>query len=247
MGGIHIAEALQIPYFRAFTMPWTRTRAYPHAFAVPERKMGGGYNYMTCAQAKLEEDVLDLTSRCRYTMFDAVFWRAIAGQINRWRRKQLGLHGTSLEKLEPHRVPFMYNFSKRVVPPPLDWYEWVHVTGYWFLDGNDDAGQKWEPPEALVEFLTRAKAHGKKVVYIGFGSVSRTPPSVLRAIGSPSGRRSWFLILRSSRASSSKRCGSATSSPSSRKAGPTVFRAPSPRSLSTTRSRCPSLRLRSTR
>lgn len=27
-------------------MPWTRTRAYPHAFAVPERKMGGSYNYM---------------------------------------------------------------------------------------------------------------------------------------------------------------------------------------------------------
>jgi len=39
MGGIHIAEALQIPYFRAFTMPWTRTRAYPHAFAVPENKV----------------------------------------------------------------------------------------------------------------------------------------------------------------------------------------------------------------
>ena len=29
MGGIHIAEALRIPYYRAFTMPWTRTRAYP--------------------------------------------------------------------------------------------------------------------------------------------------------------------------------------------------------------------------
>ncbi len=39
MGGIHIAEALRIPYFRAFTMPWTRTRAYPHAFAVPEHKV----------------------------------------------------------------------------------------------------------------------------------------------------------------------------------------------------------------
>jgi sterol 3beta-glucosyltransferase len=56
MGGIHIAEALRIPYFRAFTMTWSRTRlaytlllgsylslthrrAYPHAFAVPERKV----------------------------------------------------------------------------------------------------------------------------------------------------------------------------------------------------------------
>lgn len=39
MAGIHIGEALRIPYFRAFTMPWSRTRAYPHAFAVPERKV----------------------------------------------------------------------------------------------------------------------------------------------------------------------------------------------------------------
>jgi sterol 3beta-glucosyltransferase len=46
MAGYHIAEALQIPYFRAFTMTWSRTRAYPHAFAVPEHKMGGSYNYM---------------------------------------------------------------------------------------------------------------------------------------------------------------------------------------------------------
>ena len=29
MGGLHIAEALRIPYFRAFTMTWTRTR-YSH-------------------------------------------------------------------------------------------------------------------------------------------------------------------------------------------------------------------------
>ena len=48
MAGIHIAEALGIPYYRAFTMTWTRTRAYPHAFAVPDHKMGGGYNYMVC-------------------------------------------------------------------------------------------------------------------------------------------------------------------------------------------------------
>ena len=27
MGGIHIAEALRIPYFRAFTMTWSRTRS----------------------------------------------------------------------------------------------------------------------------------------------------------------------------------------------------------------------------
>ncbi len=29
MGGYHIAEALKIPYFRAFTMTWSRTRLVP--------------------------------------------------------------------------------------------------------------------------------------------------------------------------------------------------------------------------
>ena len=62
-------------------------------------------------------------------MFDQVFWRAISGQINRWRRETLGIESTSLDKLEPHKVPFLYNFSPTIVPPPLDWYEWIRVTG----------------------------------------------------------------------------------------------------------------------
>ncbi|ODQ68558.1 hypothetical protein NADFUDRAFT_81477, partial [Nadsonia fulvescens var. elongata DSM 6958] len=79
MAGIHIAEALNIPYFRAFTMPWSRTRAYPHSFIVPDQKMGGSYNYLT------------------YVMFDNVFWKGIAGQVNRWRKKTLHLPATNLE------------------------------------------------------------------------------------------------------------------------------------------------------
>ena len=69
MAGSHIAEALNIPYFKAFTMPWTRTRAYPHAFAIPSHKKGGTYNELS------------------YFLFDQVFWKAIAGQVNRWRKK----------------------------------------------------------------------------------------------------------------------------------------------------------------
>jgi sterol 3beta-glucosyltransferase len=30
MAGYHIAEALRIPYFRAFTMTWSRTRRVTH-------------------------------------------------------------------------------------------------------------------------------------------------------------------------------------------------------------------------
>ena len=61
--------------------------------------------------------------------FDQVFWRAISGQINRWRKRTIGISSTNLDKLEPHKVPFLYNFSPTVVPPPLDWYEWIRITG----------------------------------------------------------------------------------------------------------------------
>lgn len=155
MAGIHIAEKLGIPYFRAFTMPWTRTRAYPHAFIMPENKMGGAYNYMT------------------YVMFDNIFWKATAHQVNRWRNKTLGLPNTSLEKMQPNKVPFLYNFSPSVVAPPLDFSDWVRVTGYWFLDEGGD----YEPPKELWDFIQKARADGKKIVYVGFGSIIVNDPA----------------------------------------------------------------------
>ncbi|KAK7468549.1 Sterol 3-beta-glucosyltransferase [Stygiomarasmius scandens] len=178
MGGYHIAEALSIPYYRAFTMTWTRTRAYPHAFAVPERKMGGSYNYMS------------------YVMFDQVFWRAISGQINRWRRNLLQLGSTSLDKMEPHKIPFLYNFSPHVVPPPLDWPEWIRVTGYWFLDSADVSSKKWTPPSDLVNFIDSAHQQGKKVVYIGFGSIVVSDPrSMTRCVIEAVVRSGVYAIL----------------------------------------------------
>lgn len=154
MAGIHIAEKLQIPYFRAFTMPWTRTRAYPHAFIMPEHKMGGAYNYMT------------------YVMFDNIFWKATAQQINRWRNKTLGLPNTSLEKMQPNKVPFLYNFSPCVVAPPLDFSDWIRITGYWFLD----EGTEYVPPKELADFIQKARDDGKKLVYVGFGSIIVNDP-----------------------------------------------------------------------
>ncbi|KAK7757541.1 Sterol 3-beta-glucosyltransferase [Diatrype stigma] len=155
MAGIHIAEALGIPYFRAFTMPWTRTRAYPHAFVMPEHKMGGAYNYFT------------------YLMFDNLFWKATAGQVNRWRNACLGLPNTSLEKLQPNKVPFLYNFSPSVVAPPLDYSDWIRVTGYWFLD----EGSNYTPPDDLREFIEKARRDEKRLVYVGFGSIIVPDPA----------------------------------------------------------------------
>ena len=157
MAGIHIAEALKVPYFRAFSMPWTRTRAYPHAFIVPEHKMGGAFNYFT------------------YVMFDNVFWRSTAGQINRWRKRELGLRSTNLVTMQPNKVPFLYSFSPSVVVPPLDYSDWIRVTGYWFLDEASD----YTPPEELTSFISKARTDGKKIVYVGFGSIVVDDPAAM--------------------------------------------------------------------
>jgi sterol 3beta-glucosyltransferase len=157
MAGIHIAEALEIPYFRAFTMPWTRTRVYPHAFAVPEKKLGGAYNSSS------------------YVTFDYIFWLAIRGQVNRWRRRELGLQSTSQSRMAANSHPFLYNFSPNVVIPPTDWPDWIKVTGYWFLDESD----KYEPPEDLVAFIKKARDDNKKLVYVGFGSIVIDDPAAL--------------------------------------------------------------------
>ncbi|KAG9581747.1 UDP-Glycosyltransferase/glycogen phosphorylase, partial [Aureobasidium melanogenum] len=157
MAGIHIAEALGIPYFRAFTMPWTRTRAYPHAFGMQNNRMGGAYNYMT------------------YVIFENIFWKATSGTINRWRKEELGLKATTMEKMQQDKVPFFYNFSPSVVVPPLDFGEWIRVTGYWFLDEADN----FTPQKELLDFIKKARTDKAKLVYIGFGSVVVPDPKQL--------------------------------------------------------------------
>ncbi|KAG4220325.1 Sterol 3-beta-glucosyltransferase, partial [Phytophthora cactorum] len=122
---------------------------------MPEHKMGGAYNYVT------------------YVMFDNVFWKATAHQINRWRNNILGLPNTNLEKLQPNKVPFLYNFSPAVVAPPLDYSDWIRVTGYWFLD----EGAEWTPPDDLMNFIQQARKDEKKLVYVGFGSIIVPDPA----------------------------------------------------------------------
>lgn len=151
MCGIHIAEALGVPYMRAFTMPWTKTKAYPHAFIVPDQKRGGSYNYLT------------------HVMFETVLWKGISSQVNKWRVNELDLPKTNLLRMQQYKVPFLYNVSPSVLPPAVDFPDWVSVTGYWFLD--EGSADDYNPPKELVEFLDCAKEDGKRVVYIGFGSI----------------------------------------------------------------------------
>nr|CDI53382.1 UDP-glucose:sterol glucosyltransferase Ugt53A1 [Melanopsichium pennsylvanicum 4] len=151
MAGIHVAEGLGIPYFRAFTMPWTKTNAYPQAFSVPSIEMGPSYNSSS------------------YALFDQIMWVATSGQINRWRKHMVGIGPTDLNKLDADNVPFIYNFSPAVVPMPNDWGDRVKISGYWFLDNPES---NWKPPKEMLEFLVKAKDDGKKIAYIGFGSIT---------------------------------------------------------------------------
>lgn len=154
-GGIHVAEAVGCYYMRAFTMPWTRTSAYPQAFSVPSKDLGPQYNAMT------------------YSVFDQILWLASSGQINRWRKNMLHLDPIDLAKLDQGSVPFMYNFSPAVVPPPLDWGDLIMVTGYWVIQKDSS---KWTPPHSLTEFMRKARDDGKKLCYIGFGSITLSDP-----------------------------------------------------------------------
>lgn len=154
MAGIHIAEALKVPYFRAFTMPWTRTRAYPHAFINPDANHTGRYNYMT------------------YVIFENMVWLGIANQVNSWRKKTLGISKTNLEHLHQYEVPFLYCVSPYMLPPTVDQPDWIHITGYWEVDQD----LKYKPPKNLSDFIELARKDGKPLVYIGFGSIVVSDP-----------------------------------------------------------------------
>ncbi|CAO3699786.1 unnamed protein product [Rhizopus microsporus] len=147
MVGVHIAEKLEIPYFRSMPFPFSRTGKFPHPFAVQSTAGGRIYNDMT------------------YVMIEMALWAGTARYINRFRRKVLQLPTTTLDRLELDKVPYLYSFSPSVVHPPKDWPDYIHCTGYWFLYSS----QMWTPSRELTDFLTVTDS--RPIVYIGFGSI----------------------------------------------------------------------------
>lgn len=137
---------LELPYFRSMPFPFSRTAKFPHPFAMHSGSRI--YNDMT------------------FVMIDMALWAGTSKIVNRFRRRHLGLPSTNLDKLELWKVPYLYSFSPSVVHPPKDWPDYIHCTGYWFLDNPD---HKWEPDIRLVRFLELVDH--RPVVYIGFGSI----------------------------------------------------------------------------
>ncbi|KAF8631804.1 hypothetical protein AX17_005019 [Amanita inopinata Kibby_2008] len=159
MAGVHIAEALNIPYFRTFTMPWTKTSEFPHPFFSPP--VGS-----------------PAFNSASYVLFSNVMWTATSGQINKWRRRTLSLRNTEMGHRAQSKITYIYEFSQAVVPKPLDWGDKNIISGYWFLD-NPDGG--WTPPSDLLTWMKQARRDRKAVVYIGFGSITVPRPNRITA------------------------------------------------------------------
>jgi UDP:flavonoid glycosyltransferase YjiC (YdhE family) len=66
------------------------------------------------------------------------------------------------------RDPVIYGYSPSVLPRPRDWPDFVHITGYWFLEQQTS----WRPPPELIDFLQA----GPPPVAIGFGSMNNRDP-----------------------------------------------------------------------
>lgn len=144
-------------------MPWTKTTAYPQAFA-SGADLGPTYNSLS------------------YSVFDKVYWTATSGQVNRWRKNTLHLKPTNLHNLSQAKTPFIYNFSPSFVAKPNDWADWIHVAGYFFLgtcpcrSGRSltrlaDSPTKTALPDSLLAFIAKARDDGVPVLYVGFGSI----------------------------------------------------------------------------
>lgn len=155
VGGFHIAEALGVPGIMADAFPtWVPTGDFP-SFALPDLKLGRGYNRLT------------------YRLLPIMTGSMYGSVVQTWRKETLKLpprsmFGGELVRTDKQPVPVLYSFSRHVVPPPADWPENVHVTGYWILDEVKD----WQPPPELLKFLEA----GSPPVFVGFGSMSGRDP-----------------------------------------------------------------------
>jgi UDP:flavonoid glycosyltransferase YjiC (YdhE family) len=148
--GYHVAEKLNIPSCWAPLQPINRTRSFPSVIFPMSNNRNGMINWFT------------------HIAEEQLAWQPSRRFINAWRRDTLGLEPLPLigpnSFLEKRHYPVIYGYSPTVLPKPSDWGDWIHVSGYWFLDHPKD----WQPPTGLVNFI---KA-GKPPIYIGFGSMN---------------------------------------------------------------------------
>jgi UDP:flavonoid glycosyltransferase YjiC (YdhE family) len=152
--GISLAEKLRIPLLQAHSIPFTPTRDFMGVL-FPQRGLR-----------------LKSLAYLSHQITRQIMWQGFRIADKVARQKVLDLGPAPL--FGPYRsavlegMPVLYGFSPAVVPHPSDWGTDKRITGYWFLDRDEE----WRPPAELLDFLDS----GPQPVYIGFGSMSNRNP-----------------------------------------------------------------------
>lgn len=160
LGGLFVGYALSqklgIPFVPAYLYPFTRTREFASVLmpASPMR-LPGWLNSLS------------------HGMAQQLMWQATRGADNKARAEILKMEPAPFwgpfAALNKQGQTILNGYSPQVIPPAQDWADYIHVTGYWFLEPP----QGWEPPTDLVDFLQA----GPPPVYIGFGSMPNSKPA----------------------------------------------------------------------
>jgi UDP:flavonoid glycosyltransferase YjiC (YdhE family) len=152
--GRDLAEALHVPHMIAAVIPLTPTSAFPLPL-LATRSLGTALN------------------RFSYMFAQRLVWQGFRSGVRRF-RKTLDLKPTSFAGYFRWKTdPVINGFSPFVVPPPPDWGEHVHTTGYWLLDESN-----WQPSDDLMRFLDA----GDAPVFVGFGSMPVRDPQAITNI-----------------------------------------------------------------
>ena len=160
LGGLSIADAFNAPAILAVLQPMMLPTAEFPTIGVPALPLGGWYNKLT------------------YKLI-AMGYGQYTKTVNEIRQGLMGLDKLPkstgvLTKGDGSPIPVMHGFSQHVIPRPKDWPDQAAITGYWFLDQQND----WEPPAELKAFL----GAGEPPVYVGFGSMAGKKPQRLANI-----------------------------------------------------------------
>jgi sterol 3beta-glucosyltransferase len=152
--GQTIAEALQIPILNIEPTPLLPTTAFPAPSWPIQVNLGGLHNFLS---GRLMLQVVWLW----YRPFVKDF------------RQRLGLRRYTARRFYRalRTTPMLGAYSRHLIPHPPDWPASLHVTGYLFLDTQQD----WQPSPELQAFLDA----GDPPVYIGFGSMAGRSPEAL--------------------------------------------------------------------
>jgi len=173
IAGQHVAEKLGIPAVLALPIPmYVPTKEFPWPGVGMPSWLPAVANRATFLGMKAPA---------------AIFGRV----IDRWREDILGLprrrgRHDPLRRPDNGQAPVLHAFSPSVLPPPADWPDSVHTTGYWFLPPSAEA-----LPPHVKDFL-RA---GDPPVFVGFGSMSGRDPARSTALVLEAARRAEMRLV----------------------------------------------------